>query len=100
MKPKPMPGYVLLRIQPDPKPQSGIILPDRVTSKLNPNVIGIVAAIGAPTHKWTMQEVKRGGVEKVIVQRGIGTRIDIDGHEHRFVHISELIMVIPTKENL
>ena len=95
-----MPGYVLLRIQPDPKPAAGLILPDKVQTRLNPNVMGVVVASGSPTKKWPMTEIKRGGVEKVIVQRGIGTRIDIDGHEHRFVHISEVIMVIPTKENL
>lgn len=95
-----MPGHVLVRILPDPKLKSGLILPPSAISRMSPFVTGVVAAVGASTPKTPVLEIKRGGAEKVLVPRGIGTYIEIDGHEHRFVHVNEIIMVVPTKENL
>lgn len=100
MKPKPMPAHLLVRILPDPKLKSGIILDTKTVKSIDPFCKAIVVERGSPTPQYPMTEFMRGGQEVIQIPRNTGTKLDIDGIEHRFVHVSEVIGVFTTKTNL
>lgn len=97
-RPKPKPAYLLVRVLPDPKPASGIILDVKTVRSLNPHIECIVVETGSPTQNWPMTEFVRGGQERVIMPRSAGVKLDWEGNEHRFIHVSEVIGTVNTKE--
>lgn len=97
-RPKPKPAHLLVRILPDPKPASGIILDVKTVRSLNPHIEGIVVETGSPTPNWPMNEFVRGGQERVLIPRGAGVHFDWENNPHRFVHVSEVIGTVNTKE--
>ena len=100
MKIKPLPAHLLVSPLPDPKPAGGIILDVKTVRSINPYCKALVRDKGSPTRNYPMTEFIRDGQEIVLMPRSAGTAITIDGIPNRIVHVSEIIGLWSTRENL